>query len=395
MRFATVPLGEVCAQDRASVRARERSELPYLGMESIESQSGSLAKGELSKTPEAPEANSFLFTQSHVLYGKLRPYLNKVHVPAFDGKCSTELVPLRPSKELQREYLAYFLRAPSTVERISQRVAGARMPRADMSFVMSLPIPLPPGDEQRRIVDLLSRAENIVGMRREAEAKAKEIIPELFLNMFGDPAGNPKGWEVRSLPEVLAEPFKNGLYLAKEYYVADGAPDGVEMVHMSDAFYGEVQRGQLRRVIAPAKALEPYLLTGRDLLVARRSLNWEGAAKLCRLPESTEPIVFESSFIRLRTDPERIETDYLYYYMNSPQTRAAFIEGRITGITISGINQAALATIPVMVPDLESQRRFCMHVNQSRSISASQIAALQTSTKVFKSLLAGVFGGGT
>ena len=109
-----------------------------------------------------------------------RPYLNKVHVPAFDGKCSTELVPLRPSKELQREYLAYFLRAPSTVERISQRVAGARMPRADMNFVMTLPIPLPPNDEQRRIVDLLSRAENIVRMRREAEAKAKEIIPALF-----------------------------------------------------------------------------------------------------------------------------------------------------------------------------------------------------------------------
>ena len=57
-------------------------------------------------------------------------------------------------------------------------------------------MPLPSIGEQRRIVDLLSRAENIVRMRREAEARAKEIIPALFLDMFGDPARNQRGWEI-------------------------------------------------------------------------------------------------------------------------------------------------------------------------------------------------------
>ena len=191
---ARVPLAQVCRQDRVSVRAGELGQLRYIGMESIETGTGQLSVQELSKTPEAPEANSFRFGREHVLYGKLRPYLNKVYAPDFEGKCSTELIPLRPSGDLDRHYLAYFLRAPSTVAAISQKVAGARMPRADMAFLLSLPIPLPAMDRQRRVVELLSRAENIVRMRREAEHKAHEIVPALFLDMFGDPATNPKGW---------------------------------------------------------------------------------------------------------------------------------------------------------------------------------------------------------
>jgi type I restriction enzyme S subunit len=60
-------------------------------------------------------------------------------------------------------------------------------------YLERLAIPLPPIAEQRRTIDLLSRAENIVRMRKEAEAKAKEIIPALFLDMFKDPGTNPSG----------------------------------------------------------------------------------------------------------------------------------------------------------------------------------------------------------
>ena len=59
-------------------------------------------------------------------------------MPSFEGKCSTEIIPLLPCECLDRRYLAYFLRSPNTVSRISAKVAGARMPRADMNFVLGL-----------------------------------------------------------------------------------------------------------------------------------------------------------------------------------------------------------------------------------------------------------------
>ena len=71
------------------------------------------------------------------------------------------------------------------------------MPRADMSVLLGMVIPLPPLDEQRRIAEVLDRAAEI---RRRADAtrtKARALIPALFLDTFGDPATNPNGWPVR------------------------------------------------------------------------------------------------------------------------------------------------------------------------------------------------------
>jgi type I restriction enzyme S subunit len=72
----------------------------------------------------------------------------------------------------------------------------AAIGRAELASTSFL---LPPLPEQRRIVDLLSRAEGILRLRREAEKKAAELIPALFNDMFGDPATNPKGWPVETL----------------------------------------------------------------------------------------------------------------------------------------------------------------------------------------------------
>jgi len=82
-----VRLGDYCEQDRVSIRPGERPDLRYIGLETIEAHTGEFNLGELSKTPESPQANSFLFGPNHVLYGKLRPYLNKVTTADFDGKC--------------------------------------------------------------------------------------------------------------------------------------------------------------------------------------------------------------------------------------------------------------------------------------------------------------------
>ena len=70
-----------------------------------------------------------------------------------------------------------------------------------LNDIKSITMPLPSLAEQRRIVDILSRAEGIVRLRQEAEKKTAELIPALFLDMFGNPATNPKGWPVDSLGE--------------------------------------------------------------------------------------------------------------------------------------------------------------------------------------------------
>lgn len=109
--------------------------------------------------------------------------------------CGPDLVP---------EYLAYWLRTQK--DKMIQHAGGTTFKEIARGTLRKFEIPVPPLPEQRRIVDMLSRAEGIVRLRREAEKKADELIPALFLDLFGDPATNPKGWPVAKVADVLAEP---------------------------------------------------------------------------------------------------------------------------------------------------------------------------------------------
>lgn len=151
MNFPKVRLEGVVAIDRDQRLWKDR---PYVGLENIEGGSGRLL-GDRSVT--GVKSTSFGFDDRHVLYGRLRPYLNKVLLPDFTGHCSTEIFPLLPAANLDRRYLWYWLTRSNTVDEINATCTGTRMPRANMDRVLGFEIPLPPLDEQQRIVRLLDR----------------------------------------------------------------------------------------------------------------------------------------------------------------------------------------------------------------------------------------------
>ncbi|MBW5286366.1 restriction endonuclease subunit S [Burkholderia gladioli] len=383
-----VRLGDVCAQDRQSVKPGERPELRYIGLESIESGGGGFVAGDLSKTPETPTANSFRFTPEHVLYGKLRPYLNKVALPAFEGKCSTEIIPLRPSSDIDRAYLAYFLRHQQVVDLISARVAGARMPRADMDLVLSLPIPLPDLAEQRRIVDLLSRAEGIVRLRREAQAKAQAIIPALFVDMFGDPATNAKGWSKCPLGELICSGPTNGLYKHKSLY-GRGTP-----ILRIDAFYsGKIKDpNALKRVELESDIeLKRFELKQGDIVINRVN-SPEYLGKSAIIPELQEPIVFESNMMRFSVNRARVLPEFAIAQLQQPAARNHFLANAKHAINQSSINQQDVKSLLMIVPPLPAQVKFVEWSTNANSILVQQVQALRTAEQTFVSILEKLFG---
>lgn len=149
-RYPTEPLRNLVKIERKQAK---NFSLPYLGMEDIVS-------GEifLSSTPEPKSVKSgtYHFGLEHVLYGRLRPYLNKVVVPDFEGRCSTEIFPLLPGPDLSREYLAWMLTSKHMCDRITQTSTGTRMPRANMNEVLSFEIPIPSLEQQAVIVSYLN-----------------------------------------------------------------------------------------------------------------------------------------------------------------------------------------------------------------------------------------------
>ncbi len=145
-------LGEVVKYDKGKYLENSH---PYVGLENIESNTGKYL-GDLA--PLNVKSSTFKFDRRHVLYGRLRPYLNKVLLPDFEGHCSTEIFPLLPSREIYRRFLFYWLLSPKVVLRIDKTSTGARMPRANMNEVLKFNISFPTVEHQKAIskeMDLL------------------------------------------------------------------------------------------------------------------------------------------------------------------------------------------------------------------------------------------------
>jgi len=382
-------LGDFCTQDRSTVRAGDGTALRYIGLETIESGTGILLDGSLSKTPEVPQANSFRFGPEHVLYGKLRPYLNKVALPEFHGKCSTEIIPLRPTPELDRRYLAYFLRSASVVDQISKRTAGARMPRADMGFVLDLSIPLPKLSEQIRVIDLLNRAEGIVRLRREAQAKAAEIIPALFLDMFGDPATNPKGWPVVEFGTLLS-----GIDSGSSPKCHDKPRDPDEwgvlrLGAVSRCEYDESEHKTLPQGIAADPTIE---VKEGDLLLARKNTAELVGASAYVWSTAGRQLLPDLIFRPRIADPDTLDPIYLWKLLTSESKRRA-LSRLATGSANSmpNISKERLRTLPIELPPHALQMRFASRVRDLRTLDLQQATALNRAEGAFRALLARAF----
>jgi len=115
------------------------SALSFIGLENIESNTRQFIKSE----NETGESTCFLFDESHVLYGKLRPYLNKVYLPEKPGRCSMEIIPLRPRNDYYRELIAALLQTRVVIDCAVKYSTGGRMPRARIEKIKKLRLPLP------------------------------------------------------------------------------------------------------------------------------------------------------------------------------------------------------------------------------------------------------------
>lgn len=142
------PLGAVVTQSSGKLQPDAASDLPFVGLDSIEANSTTLG----STIPFAcmrSTANSF--GPGQVLYGRLRPYLNKVWLADRLGACSSEFIVLDPQPGLDARYLKWLLHHSGFVQFATHAVTGDR-PRIDLARMSCYPVPVPPLDTQRRIV---------------------------------------------------------------------------------------------------------------------------------------------------------------------------------------------------------------------------------------------------
>ena len=142
-------LGEGVPKPDAKLQPDPDSDLPFIGMDHVE-EAGFRLLGQ-GKFAEMKSAASH-FRRGDILYGRLRPYLNKVHLARFEGAASAEFIVLRSSDGIRAEFLKYILHRQHFVNFAMERVSGDR-PRTNYQSISEYPLPLPPAAEQARIAE--------------------------------------------------------------------------------------------------------------------------------------------------------------------------------------------------------------------------------------------------
>lgn len=245
-------------------RAFESSDLPYVGLEHVESWTGRLVHSE-NGTDEAAEAEGVasIFRPGDVLFGKLRPYLAKVLRPDFEGRCSTELLVLRANGVIEPFFLAYALLSRDFIALINAMTYGAKMPRANPDRVMSQRVPLPPLAEQRAIAAFLDREtaeidalvaekERLIALLQEqrsaliTRAVTRGLDPNVPMKDSGVEwlGGIPAHWEVSKLKHVCDRVFVGIAEAATFAYVDDGVP----MLRSTDVRANRIRTDDIRHI---------------------------------------------------------------------------------------------------------------------------------------------------
>jgi len=183
-------VSDVCLEDKKQISplSEEAKKRLYVGMEDISSNTGVITINQ-SNQGDKILSNTFQFDNRHVLYGKLRPYLNKVAFPNFSGRCSTELIPILPKENCKREFLALLLRTEKIIHAAMKNKTGSRMPRADMSEVMKVEFNLPSLNEQEKIIQKLIQFNNNYDNLKDYENRRLGAISLLSSSILNEVFG--------------------------------------------------------------------------------------------------------------------------------------------------------------------------------------------------------------
>jgi type I restriction enzyme S subunit len=353
-------------------------------LDHIESDSGRLIKHNRAPVSEAGSSTHW-FDNRHVLYSKLRPYLNKVYLPDELGIGTTELVPMLPNETvLDRKYLAYFLRSKTFVDWVSSQTAGAKMPRVSMKVFWDYEIPLPPLSEQKRIAAILDKADAIRRKRQQAIQLADEFLRAVFLDMFGDPVTNPKGWEVKALKEISRiqiGPF--GTQLHKEDYINGGIP----LINPTHIVKGHiVPKDDLTITAEKHASLPEYHLAIGDIIMGRR-----GEMGRCAVVgENEKGWLCGTGSLFIRPNKTGVFSEYLNKLLASDAIKS-HLETESQGATMPNLNKTIVGNIQVPCPSDEALNRFSEI--KIKTINSKLLCSDFSKGKFFESITQKAFSG--
>ncbi|MGJ8648331.1 MAG: restriction endonuclease subunit S [Marinomonas colpomeniae] len=250
------------------------------------------------------------------------------------------------SEDVDTDYLGRFLQ--SKFRDIRDNCTGATIPHVSKVFLISLEIPLPPLPIQKQIAAVLEKADTLRSQCQQMEQELNTLAQSVFLDMFGDPVTNPKGWEIKKLKDICSSQLGKML--------SDKAKQGSnpkQYLRNANVRWRKIQLHDLLKMDFNDKEMKKFTLEYGDLLVCEggdvgRCAIWKNELNDC---------YYQKALHRVRVNNEVVIPEYLqeYFYWMS---KLGGLSASVSEVTFSHLTAAKMAELKVPVPPLELQMRY-------------------------------------
>ena len=390
MTWPKVKLGDVCEiNPRFTATLNKNDNVSFVPMSAVSEITGSVLEEQIICLSEVKNGLT-PFSKEDILFAKITPCFENGKIAQANIRCnygfgSTEFHVIRPNERADGHYLLHLLRTPIIREEGAKQMTGsAGQRRVPKHYLQNLEIPLPPIAEQKRLASILDRADALRQQRRDTQRVLDELAQSLFLELFGDPATNPKGWEVGTIKSIST---------SINYGTSQKSSDNGEIpyLRMNNITYsGDWNFSNLKYITLSEKDKEKFTVKAGNILFNRtNSAELVGKTGLYRL---AEPMAFAGYLIRVRIDKEN-HPEYVASFMNLPYTKQQLRGICKSIIGMANINAQELGAMKIPLPPLALQQEFAAQIEELEAIKRR---ARESSTRLdalFAGLQARAFAG--
>ena len=284
-------------------------------------------------------------------------------------------------------YLFHYLQTPRFRE-WTRNSSGVGIKNIRKSELDSYEVPFPSLDEQRRIAATLDKADAIRRKRKQALTMADDFLRSVFLEMFGDPASNSRGWPITLLDELgdvqgglqVSSKREAGVLTLPYLRVANVYRDRLELAEIKEINLTEAEFRRVRLQVGDILIVEGH---GNPEEIGRSAI-WDG---------SIEPCVHQNHLIRFRADRSRALPEYISRLLNSDGGRQQLIGAGRTTSGLNTISTRKVKEVRIPLPPVTLQQKFSEVVKARLSTTEKLLTQLELSRSLISSLSHRAFRG--
>ena len=374
------------------LRASADDVFQYIDLSSVDQDTKTITEAREVACVEAPSRARQLVNAGDVLVSTVRPNLNGVArvTSVLDGAtASTGFCVLRPEpSKIDGDYLFQWVKSSAFIGDMVSKATGASYPAVSDRIIFESQIPLPPLAEQRRIAAILDQAETLRTQRRAALAQLDSLTQSLFLEMFGDPASNPKRWTCLSVGETAIK-FSDGPFgsnLKSSHY----AETGVRVIRLQNIGVGKlIDKDKAFVSEEHFNKLRKHECLPGDVLIGTLG---EPNLRAFIQPPSLARSLNKADCVQLRPNPKIANAAFLCALLNQPAVEE-MAHDLMQGQTRVRISMGRLRGLEIPVPPLALQQTFATRIQAIESLKTTHRTALTELDALFASLQQRAFAG--